>query len=89
MLMWESLDILSDLREGIDSGESAEVLRLRVELLEVAIRREAARAHSEGLWQGRAETPEELRIRERDETLAAIHEVSVRRRIDAALDRGE
>ncbi|GAA1713245.1 hypothetical protein [Brachybacterium phenoliresistens] len=85
--MRESLDILSALREGIGAGESAHVLGLRAELLDAVIRREAARARSEGVWQGRAETPGELRIRERDESLAAVHEARIAQRIDAALDQ--
>lgn len=83
--MDDSLKSLAALREGISSGEDPDVLLLRVELLESTIPREAARAHSEGIWQGRAETPGEVRIRERDETMAAINEAGIERAINNAM----
>lgn len=83
-LMDDSLACLAALREGISSGEDPDVLLLRAELLEFSIPREAARAHSEGIWQGRAESPGEARIRERDESMAAINEARIERAISVA-----
>lgn len=85
----DSLTHLAALREAISSGEDIDVLLLRVDLLESSIPREASRAYSEGIWQGRGETPGEVRIRERDESMAAINEASIQHAINVASRKTE
>ena len=82
--MNDSLDRLSGLREAVVEGQKAEVLLAHIELLESVVAREGNRAHSDGVWQGRAETQHEAHIRERDESMAALHEAQLEIWIDAA-----
>ena len=82
--MSDSLDHLSDLRDAVIGGQRDEVLLAHIERLMSVVTREGSRAHSEGIWQGRAETPHEAHIRERDESMAAMHEARLEIWIDAA-----
>lgn len=82
--MPDSLGHLSELRDAVVEGQRAEVLLAHIELLESVVVREGNRAHSEGVWQGRAETQHEAHIRERDESMAALHEAQLEIWIDAA-----
>lgn len=82
--MNDSLDRLSGLRKAVVEGQKSEVLLAHIELLESVVAREGHRAHSEGVWQGRAETQHEAHIRERDESMAALHEAQLEIWIDAA-----
>lgn len=82
--MSDTLDRLSELRDAIVGGQKTAVLLAYVELLESTVVREGNRAHSEGVWQGRSETPHEAHIRERDESQAALREAQLEIWIDAA-----
>lgn len=82
--MNESLEHLSDLRDAVIDGQRSEVVLAHIERLESVVVREGNRARSEGVWQGRAETPHEAHIRERDESMAAIHEAQLEIWINAA-----